>query len=510
MNKRTNISPLSILAAIADKKLFAPWFRDPATWAAWQAFLAALFALPMAPDQLAIYQQCTGRTKAPISPFCEAWLVCGRRAGKSFILALCAVFLACFYVWTPYLTPGEVGTILIVARDRRQARTILRYIRALLTRVPMLARMIERETAEGFDLKNHIAIEVGTASFKTVRGYTLVAALLDELAFWPTDDAADPDVEVINAIKPGMLTVPNATLLCASSPFARRGALWEAWHKHYGKDDDPVLVWQAETRLMNPTVPQSAIDQEMEADPARASAEYLAQFRSDVESFVSRDIVDAAIVPDRYELPRVAGIRYVGFADAAGGGGGGDSFTAAVAHFDRSTKHLVLDAVRERRPPFSPEATCREFAEFFKSYGVYKITADHWAGDFPPEQFRKNGVACERSERVKSDIYKEMLPWLNSHRVELYNLPRMIAQLCDLERKVARGGNDSISHPPAGHDDLINAASGALTCAAAHQPLVISDAVLLAAAQPTNYTRLHGRPNLMGSRCPRPRSGMVT
>src|SRR6478609_3225392 len=37
-----------------------------------------------------------------------------------------------------------------------------------------------------------------------------------------------------------MATVPTAMLLCASSPYARRGALWQAHREHYGKDDDPI------------------------------------------------------------------------------------------------------------------------------------------------------------------------------------------------------------------------------------------------------------------------------
>jgi hypothetical protein len=34
------------LQAVDDPNLFAPWFRDPATWTAWRAFLAALVGLP--------------------------------------------------------------------------------------------------------------------------------------------------------------------------------------------------------------------------------------------------------------------------------------------------------------------------------------------------------------------------------------------------------------------------------------------------------------------------------
>ena len=239
---------MNILEAMRDPNLFAPWFlRDPATWAAWRAFLAALFALKMTDDQLAIFKECTGRSAPPTQPATEGWLICGRRAGKSFILALCAVFLACFFEYRKYLAPGERGTVLVISINQKNARVIVRYIRALLTHIPMLAKLIERETADAFDLSNSVTIEVHPASAKTTRGYAVVAALLDEVAFFPTDDSANPDYDILDAIRPGMATIPNAMLLCASSPYARRGALWDAHRRHYGKDGDPVLVWRANT-----------------------------------------------------------------------------------------------------------------------------------------------------------------------------------------------------------------------------------------------------------------------
>jgi hypothetical protein len=39
---------------------------------------------------------------------------------------------------------------------------------------------------------------------------------------------------------------------------------------------------EAATRVMNPTFPQRTIDRAMEKDPADASAEYGAEFRSDL------------------------------------------------------------------------------------------------------------------------------------------------------------------------------------------------------------------------------------
>ena len=72
------------------------------------------------------YRACTGRTEVPGDGYNEAWLVVGRRGGKSFVLALIAVFLASFKDWQPYLSPGERATVMVIATDRRQARVIIR------------------------------------------------------------------------------------------------------------------------------------------------------------------------------------------------------------------------------------------------------------------------------------------------------------------------------------------------------------------------------------------------
>lgn len=454
-------APITLLDACADSQLFAPWFKDRSTWSAWFAFIAALFALPMTTEQLTVYRQCTGRNEPPSAPAQEAWLVCGRRAGKSLILALVAVFLAAFHDFRQYLSPGERGTILVIAADRKQARVILRYIRALLTKVPMLARLIEREWAEGFDLNSAVTIEVGTASFRSTRGYTLVATLADEVAFWPTDDhSAEPDYEVLAAIRPGMATIPNSKLLVASSPYARRGALWTTHRQHFGKDHDPILVWQAPTRTMNPTVPQRVIDEAMERDPSSARAEYLAEFRADIESFISREAVVACVSLGIRERAPVPGIRYTAFLDAAGGSGS-DSMTCAIAH--REGDVAVLDAVRECKPPFSPEQVTAEFAELFKAYRITRVVADRFAGSWPVEAFAKHGIKVEHSAQAKSAIYSALLPIVNSRKADLLDHPKLIAQLIGLERRTARGGKDSIDHAPNAHDDVINAAAGALT-----------------------------------------------
>jgi hypothetical protein len=207
---------------------------------------------------------------------------------------------------------------------------------------------------------------------------------------------------------------------------------------------------------MNPTVPQSVIDEATERDPESAAAEYGAEFRRDVETFVAREIVEAAVVPGRRELAPIPGLSYVAFVDPSGGSS--DSMTLAIGH-EEDTR-CVLDAVREIRPPFSPETVVAEFAQLLKTYRLSIVRGDRYAGEWPRDRFRQHGIDYQPATKSKSDLYRELLPILNSGRVELLDHPRLISQLCALERRTARGGRDSIDHPAGGHDDVANAAAG--------------------------------------------------
>jgi hypothetical protein len=443
----------TIIDTIKDPALFKPWFRG-STWKAWIVFLKALSAIEMTEAELQIFQRHTQREIAEKN-FREAWLIVGRRGGKSLISALVAVYLACFRDYTSSLAPGEMATVMLIAADRRQARVVMRYITGFLEGVPMLRELIKRRTRETVELSNHVVIEVHTASFRSTRGYSMAAVICDEIAFWRSDESATPDKEILIALRPGLATIPGSLLLCISSPYARRGALWETYRKHYGKEDS-ILVWQATTREMNPTIDTAIIDQALEDDPLAAAAEYLAQFRRDVEGFVSLEVVEQCTIHSRIELPPSG--KHIAFVDPSGGQS--DSFTLAVAHREKDV--AVLDCLREVRPPFSPENVTKEFAELLKTYKIRRVHGDRYAGEWPREQFRKHGIEYKPAEKSKSEIYLELLPMLNSGKVELLDHPRMRTQLLNLERRTSRAGKDSIDHAPNAHDDLINAAAGAL------------------------------------------------
>ena len=450
---------LTILEAMDDPALFRPHFRS-SSWEAWRAFLAALFALPLSEGALDLYQRHTGRNNAPEAPFAEAALVVGRRGGKSRVLALIAVYLAAFRDYEPHLAPGEVATIAVIAADRRQARSIMRYVTGLLEAVPLLRAMVEDASGDAVQLNNRVVIEVGTASFRTTRGYSFAAVLADEVAFWRQDESsANPDVEILRALRPGMASITGAMLLLASSPYAKRGELYAAFRRHHGIDGAPVLVWKASTAEMNPRIDPAIIAEAYERDPEAARAEYGAEFREDLADFVTVETVQAVTAIGRSELPPEPGVTYTAFVDPSGGAA--DAMTLAIGHLTGQGV-VVLDAVREVRPPFSPEAVVADFAALLRAYGVATVVGDRYGGEWPRQRFREHGIQYMPSAMPKSDLYANLLPLLNARRVELLAHHRLAAQLVGLERRTARSGKDSIDHGPGGHDDVANAVAGVL------------------------------------------------
>lgn len=459
--------PAEIVEAMTSPDWWGPWFSR-GDWSRWHVFLRALFGLPMSDADLAIYAECTGRGDPPPARAREAYADVGRRGGKTRILATTTAWLAAFEDWQPFLDPGENAHVLLVAKDTTQAGIAFGYLQSLLCHHPVLHDLVIGETADSLTLSNRVIVRVAAASFRGLRGFAVAALLADELAYWfDGETSANPSEEILAAVRPGMLQFGGrGMLLVGSSPYRRTGPLWDAYRRHYGKQS-ATLFWKAPTLTMNRAAPAEEIARAYEDDPAKAAAEYGAEFRTDIESFVSREAVDACVASGCHERPPRSGVRYVGFVDPSGGSA--DAMTVAVAHRDGDGTG-VLDCIREVRPPFSPESVVEEFAGVLKSYRISKVVGDHYAGEWPREQFRKHGVDYETSDTSKSAIYLEALPLLNSGRLELLDQPRLISQLCGLERRTARGGRDSIDHAPNSHDDVCNAALGALVLAAAGPP----------------------------------------
>jgi hypothetical protein len=445
----------SMRDALADPNLLGATIAGD-SWRTWRVLMIAAMGEALTDDERETFTKLTGRAHEPLQPVEEFAAIVGRRGGKTSSMAKLAVYIAALCDHRDKLVRGETGVLLCISPDQRQSQITLSYAEAALEASPILRQLIANRTADTIELTNGVTIEVRAASFRRLRGPTYIAVIADECAFWLAENSANPDVEIINAVRPGLATT-GGPLIMASSPYARKGVLWDVHRRHYGPQGDPlILVAQGASRDFNPSLPQRVVDRALERDHAAASAEYLAQFRSDIESFVAFEIVQAC-VGDHVEMAALSTQNYVAFTDPSGGSA--DSFTLAIAHADGA--RAVIDAVREIAPPFSPDAVVDEYAALLASYRVTRVEGDRYGGEFPRELFRKHGVEYEVAEKPKSDLYRDLLPLLNAGRIVLPRNERLVAQLVGLERRTARSGRDSIDHAAGGHDDLANVCAGA-------------------------------------------------
>lgn len=437
-----------------------PWLKDAADWSAWRTFLAATYGLPMTDKEKGILGAACGGLEAPTKQAREVWMVCGRRARKSAIASVLGAYVAAFKDHRGYLAPGERATIPILARTKQDARQIRDYVNAIFTSSPELSHLLEGEpTAEDIRLKTRCDFAIRAATITSVRSRTVPLFIGDEIAFWRTDDSANPDREIISSVLPAQALVPNALIVGLSSPYARRGILWDKYDKHYGKPGD-ILVWKASTVFMHDTPEvRAVVEKAYVDDPFNASAEYGAEFREDVLQLVTEDTIDNC-TPPVTERPYEKGIKYVAFVDPAGGSS--DSFTVGIAHFENGA---VLDRVEEWEAPFDPAQVVIEAGALINEYHCTRVQGDGYAGKTFEHLFRKIGINYSISPAKRSDIYRGLIPLLNGDMCMLLDNPKLKQQLMSLDRKVTSQGREIIDHPRDGHDDVINAAAGALVLA---------------------------------------------
>jgi hypothetical protein len=451
---------IDIVQALDDPNLFGPWFAGP-SWATWKAVLKAAFCIPMDEGEIKLFRGVAERDP-PKRRVRELWAVVGRRGGKDSVASAVACYASGFIDYKKVLRPGERASVLCLAVDKAQASIVEKYTRAYFSEIALLRGQVKRETGDGLELTTGAELDVLASNFRNVRGRSIARVVMDEVAFWRSETTANPDTETYQALVPSLAIIPGSMLIGISTPYRRAGLLWSKHKDYFGQADDDVLVVHGASRAFNPTLPQSVIDDALRRDQAAARAEWLAEWRDDIAAFLSRELVESAVDRGVVVRPPASGVDYHAFVDPSGGLG--DSFACAIAHKEDGGA-VVLDALHETVAPFDPAQATAEIATTLKAYGIVRVIGDKYAAQWPVSEFSRNEITYEHSERDRSAVYADFLPLLTSGRARLIDSPRLVGQLCNLERRASPMGRDRIDHPAGAHDDLSNAAAGALVLA---------------------------------------------
>lgn len=447
---------MTIVDALEDPHLLGglPQFANLTSWARWIVFLKAIDGLPLSDDERAVFREHTGRLSPRPGGYPEAVAIVGVQSGKSQIAAAMAAFAA---------ITGQDGThALLIAQDQRSAlRTLLRYARQPFDSRPMFAAEVARDVADTLELRNGVSLSAYPCKPASIRGLRACIAVIDELAFFVATDGRPVDQEMLRAAR-GRVATTGGRLIVLSSPYGATGALYDLHRKHYGRDESPVLVWQASAPAMNPTLPPDYLERMAADDPEAYRSEVLGEFRQNISTLLDADAIAASVGAGIRERPRMVGVSYVSFDDPSSGSGS-DAWCKAIAH--RDGDRVVLDVLRTWQPPFNPSGVIAESAALSKTYGLHTTTGDRFAAGFVLEGFCAHSVTYMPSEQDRSALYLELLPLVNAGRVLLLDLPDLLRELRGLERRRGTAGRDRVDHRPGAHDDRCNAAAGALVLA---------------------------------------------
>jgi hypothetical protein len=458
-----------IAEALAPPRLLAAALGDPSTWTTWIGVLKAAYGESLSEPEAAAFVRVSGGRAPPAGRVRELVAVASRRCGKGRMMgALCAYEATL----VPHrLAPGETGIVACVSPTREQAKIVQRYALGFLDASPLLRDEVAEVTQTEIRLHNGNVIVTLTSDYRTLRGRSLLLACIDEAAFLRDESSSMPDVEVVRALLPGLSTT-GGMLAIMSSPYRQAGILFQRHRDHFGRDDDRVLVVAGPSTVFNPTLDQAMIDASIAADPEAAQAEWLGNWRTDLQTFLPDALIDAAVDHSRpLELPPQDGVVYYAFVDMSSGAH--DAAAIAIAHRDAGGRAIV-DVVRGKPSPHDPRSVTAEFAALAGEYRCRMVVGDAYAGGWVKGAFEAHGLEYKQSKLTRSELYLEGLPLFSRGQARIPSHDVALREMRLLQRRVAKSGKDSVDHGVGGHDDFANALFGALHLVAQPRPDVLA------------------------------------
>jgi len=452
--------------------------------AAQRTIVKAMAGQLLTGSELALFKLMTGREVYTPRYYRNVTVAAGARGGKTSMFASPRVEWEALYAGHERkLAVGERGLVALVAQDHEAAGIAFSYVAGHLRDNPLLNSQVATYLNRAIILKNGLEIRTFPSTAAALRGYTIVAAVLDEVAYFPTEGAANSDEDIETAVLRGMGTL-QGPLIKISTPAGQRGILYRDIKRGWGHDDPDLLCFKAPTSLLNPAFPDLDHMAAIMA-PARFAMEFLAEFASDLTAFLPPAIIERAVdygVAER--MPQLGKHRYFAFVDMASTGP--DSHALSIGH-DEATPDLLGTGGQDRlyiqdllwganRATSELTSIIPQMAEHLARFNLSKVYGDRYTGTdgWIAAEFRRHGIeyetptwipanATEPTYADKSTIYMAVAPLFLANKVKLLDSPfPLVKELTLLQQSPGSGGKPRVDHPRGSSDDFANATCGML------------------------------------------------
>ncbi len=383
---------------------------------------------------------------------------CGRRSGKSRMIAMACLHNALLREDLDRVMDGEMRYVVIIATRHEQARIPLRFLVSAAERSPILKRHIRRVTEDAVEFETAAGARTCVASFpcgsRGARGWPISLLCLDELAHFLDSDGNSSAKQVWDALTPSTAQFGAlGRVIASSTPADSSGLFAELFQRASSGEDESAVAFQYPTWMMNPQIDRAWLAAQEADDPEMFKAEFGAEFVGGSGALLEWDRVTVA---DYVELPPHAGKDWILAVDPSAQR---DPFAAVVVGRDVSDPHRLLVGACEAWRPGPVESVFnrdRVEEELFgraialgRRFGVRMVISDQFMSKIVTDRFSSAGFYCRIDPWTATSKYESMVDLrsaLYTQTLEVPNIPELHHELKQIRMKFA-GASSSIVTP---------------------------------------------------------------
>lgn len=422
-----------------------------------ETILRAQYGLPIPEHLMPYYTTMTGMDKVYDDGRPKSYGVwnCGNRAGKSRMVSIIALYESTRDYWRQFLEPGEFGYFIVIACKKEQAVDIIQTNcrRMLDNSGPDLKWVIEDSLKAEIVLKNGIKIKSFPCNTTAILGLPAIGGIMDECAFYFVE-GPNADEQVYASLRPRMAQFGKwAKMLFISSPAAKQGLFWD-WYSR-GFDVDNCLTVHAPTRLLNPDIPESEIEDFRATYPELTEMKYDAKFAETLSMYFPSDKINGACILAGEAKPEHGQTYYCGIDQS--GLAGKDRFAMAISHMEPGSKRVIVDVCRSWDSK-DLDPILDDIQTLARRYWFSKVHIDNYAKGFMENALNKIGLEVNIRERLPV-VYSNLKSLLISGRIRMIDDKELKLGLSQTSAAYGRNNTLSIDHPrnSKGHGDLADA-----------------------------------------------------
>lgn len=420
--------------------------------------LKALYGLPLDKKELKIFRILTkGKGKyIPGREKLELIACLGARAGKSFLVSICALFEATRDKWKNEVSKGENPYVVIIATRELQAKQIIgKNCKRMLENSPVLRRLIKRSTELELTLKNGVKIISSPCTSTALRGIPICVLIMDEIAFFKLEGVKQ-DETIFNSLRPRQSQFEFNKLFLISTAGAKQGLFFNFFDEGFRIEER--LTIQANTRFVNPEIPQKFLNKEKARDVNNWKREFQAEFSEKLEAFFNFELMQKPFILGG-DLTYKSEYKYSLGLDQSGLSGR-DRFALAISHKEGDI--AIVDVVRSWETK-DLDIILNDIEILAKAYHLDEASIDKYSKGYVEASFKRINLEILIRPSL-SVVFVNLKSKMIQDKLQLPDRPDLKAGLKNTIAVYGRSNQLTIYHErgPEGHADEIDACAGSI------------------------------------------------